>query len=136
MAESIVTVRLMSTNIYTRRRCLFCAELSNKDAVNAEVFSATVNVDPEQRGEQRTGLIVCTQCLALDPGALRRTIQAEAEWHRERGAELQHIAEHPPVLPTPADYQAACEQHDREWKAARRGSPQLADLDCGSDYLF
>src|SRR5262245_57620577 len=113
--ESVITVKLRRTNFYTRYECLFCGGCSQKEAVNAEVWSSVVNVRENQTEAAWTGLVVCSQCLKRDVEQLAATVRESAAWHRERAAELESIAADLPPLPTVAEWETANQQVDDEF---------------------
>lgn len=117
--EDLITVDLRTTNYYRRRPCLFCGGHSDKDAVNAEVSSAVLDVRPGQTGSAVTGWIVCRRCLQADAAEVRAQLREHAAWHRERAGELEAIAADLPPLPTLAQVEQLEQQHEQEWAQER-----------------
>ena len=119
MGEPIITVALKRTNFFRRIACLFCDGTSDKDGVNAEVFSAVVNVRENQSGADFTGYVICAECLAKDKRQLEETIAESAAWYRERAAELDTIGANLPPLPTYAEWKQANEANAAAERIAR-----------------
>lgn len=112
---AIVTVRLERTfSLRRRHRCLFCGGSSDKDSVNAIVYSAVIDVTPGQTTEEATELVVCAECLGRGDAGLQAVLRENAAWLRERAGELEAIAADLPALPSRLAWEAANDAVDAE----------------------
>jgi hypothetical protein len=101
-----IEIRLEPAGCCTRRPCLFCGELDNKESVIAAVY---------QDGEF-TGYIVCPDyparagCIGATPAVLAERLRARAACVHAEANELEAIAADLPTVPTMEALQAALER--------------------------
>jgi hypothetical protein len=112
---AIVTIKLERTfSLRRHHRCLFCGGSTDKDSVNAIVYSAVIDVTPGQRAEEATDLVVCAECLGRDDAGLKAVLRENAAGLRERAGELEAIAADLPALPSRLAWEAANDAADAE----------------------
>ena len=125
-----IEVELVNKNFSTRRTCTVCGGCTGKGSIVAEgrqdLSSGDFNV-----GEYRI-IRVCEYCLRageidarLELGA--RQLECQAQLLREIIGRLQ--------VPTFAEWQTRCEQHDREWREDYEKAPgeKIEEIEAPSD---
>ncbi len=114
MTDNVIKISLIETNFLTRWQCHVCGGATEKDPVLAE-GDQDIGPSGDGKGREHRTIRICDQCLKGDDGLsidqrlerLAMRFDTEAELTRALIGKLQ--------LPSYAEWEAACREHDEAY---------------------